>query len=59
MARACPGGDALDLLEGGEDGDGGGFGERLVLQVEAGESVGRCCGDGLGGVAAAEVAIHV
>jgi hypothetical protein len=31
----------------------------LVLQVEAGESVGRCCGDGLGGVVAAEVAIHV
>lgn len=35
----------------GEDVDGGGFGERLVLQVEAFERVGGCCRDGLRDVA--------
>jgi hypothetical protein len=43
---------SLELLEGGEDFEGGGFGLGGPLQVEAFERVGRRGGDWFGGVAA-------
>ena len=38
----------LEFLEGGEDADGGGFGEGGAVEGDAGERVGRFPGDGFG-----------
>ena len=38
---------ALEFLEGGDDADGGGFGEGGAVEREEGEGVGGLGGDGL------------